>query len=51
VVVGAWRRNDSRIGGLQDRTISNFDNDVLVGSVTSPVAMSKCVHLLSVIAL
>jgi hypothetical protein len=44
VVVGAWRRNDSRIGGLQDRIISNLDNEVLVATVTSPTAISKSIH-------
>ncbi len=33
------------IGGLQDRTISNFDTEVLAATVTSPVAISKSVHL------
>jgi hypothetical protein len=42
VVVGAWRRNDSRMGGLQDRTTSNFDNEVLAATDTSPVAIMEC---------
>lgn len=46
VVVGECRRNDSRIGGLQDRIISNFDNKVIPATVTSPVAMSESFHLL-----
>jgi hypothetical protein len=45
-VVGVWRRNDSRIGGLQDKTISNFDSEVLAATIASPVAISKSVHLL-----
>jgi hypothetical protein len=46
VVVGAWSRNDSTMGGLQDRTSSNLDKHVLVATVTSPVAISNGGHLL-----
>lgn len=46
VVVGAWRRNDSRIGGLHERTISNLDKDVLASIEKSPVSMSINIHWL-----
>jgi len=46
VVVGAWSRNDSRMGGLQDRTSSNLDRHVLVVTITSPVAILNSGHLL-----
>jgi hypothetical protein len=46
VVVGAWSRNDSRMGGLQERTSSNLDKHVLVAAMTSPVAISNSGHLL-----